>query len=70
MSRTLADEAFQKKTNGKCNKKYMIYCDKKTMMQSQKSFRHIYISKIIIYFNKESEELYYEIKEKRKFNYL
>ena len=70
MSRTLADEAFQKITNGKCNKKYMIYCDKKTMMQSQKWFRHIYISKIIIYFNKESEELYYETKENNNNRYI
>ena len=62
LSRTLADEAFQKVINNN-KKKYMIYCDKKTMKQSQKWFRHIYISKISIYFNKESQELYYEAKE-------
>ena len=63
LSRTLADEAFQKVINGNTNKKYMIYCDKNTMKQSQKWFRHIYISKITIYFNKDLEELYYETKE-------
>ena len=62
ISRTLADEAFQKIINNK-RRRYMIYCDKKTMKQSQKWFRHIYVSKINIYFNKESQELYYEAKE-------
>ena len=63
ISRTLADEAFQKVINSNANKKYIIYCDKKTMKQSQKWFRHIFISKITIYFNKNLEELYYETKE-------
>ena len=63
ISRTLADEAFQKVTNSDTKKKYIIYCDKKTMKQSQKWFRHIFISKITIYFNKNLEELYYETKE-------
>ena len=63
LSRTLADEAFQKVINVNTKKKYIIYCDKKTMKQSQKWFRHIYISKITIYFNKDLEELYYEAKE-------
>ena len=63
MSRTLADEAFQKIINSHGRKKYLIYCDKKTMKQSQKWFKHLYISKINIYFNKESQELYYETKE-------
>ena len=62
LSRTLADEAFQKVINNSCiyKKKYMIYCDKNTVRQSQKWFRHVYVSKISIYFNKDSEELYYE----------
>ena len=63
ISRTLADEAFQKVTKSDTNKKYIIYCDKKTMKQSQKWFRHTFISKITIYFNKNLEELYYEAKE-------
>jgi len=63
LSRTLADEAFQKVLNSSHKKKYLIYCDKKTMKQSQKWVRHIYISKINIYFNKESQELYYESKD-------
>ena len=62
LSRTLADEAFDKVINSN-SRKYIIYCDKKTVKQSQKWFRHIYISKINIYFNKESQELYYETKE-------
>ena len=68
LSRTLADEAFQKVINNNniYKKKYMIYCDKNTVRQSQKWFRHIYISKIFIYFNKDSEELYYETMEKDK----
>ena len=63
LSRTLADEAFQKIINSHSKKKYLIYCDKKTMKQSQRWFKHIYISEINIYFNKESQELYYETKE-------
>ena len=63
LSRTLADEAFQKVLNNNNNKKYMIYCDKNTMKQSQKWFRHVYISKITIYFNKSLDEIYYETKE-------
>ena len=63
LSRTLADEAFQKVINSRHKRKYLIYCDKKTMKQSQKWVRHIYMSKINIYFNKESQELYYESKD-------
>ena len=63
MSRTLADEAFQKIINSHSKKKYLIYCDKNTMKQSQKWFKHIYVSEINIYFNQESQELYYETKE-------
>ena len=70
LSRTLADEALQtiinsKNTSGK--KKFAIYCDKKTMKQSQKWYRYVYNSEIKIYFNKESQELYYETKH--EFNY-
>ena len=63
LSRTLADEAFQKVLDKNIKKKYCIYYDKKTMKQSQKWYRHIYISEIKIYFNKDSQELYYETKE-------
>ena len=63
LSRTLADEAFQKVINYSDKRKYKIYCDKETMIKSQKWFRHIYISKINIYFHKDSQELYYEVKE-------
>ena len=63
LSRTLADEAFQKVLDKNMKKKYCIYYDKKTMKQSQKWYRHIYISEIKIYFNKDSQELYYETKE-------
>ena len=66
LSRTLADEAFQKiinSSNTNSKRKYVIFCDKKTMEQSQKWFRHVYISKINIYFNKESQDIYYETKE-------
>ena len=70
LSRTLADEALQKIINSKIiksKKNFVIYCDKKTMKQSQKWFRYIYNSEIKIYFNKESQELYYETKH--EFNY-
>ena len=72
LSRTLADEAFQKIINSNNNssvrRKYVIYCDKKTMKQSQKWFRHVYVGQIKIYFNKESQELYYEKREEYDFN--
>ena len=62
LSRTLADEAFQKIINSNnsssVRRKYVIYCDKKTMNQSQKWYRHVYVGQIKIYFNKESQELY------------
>ena len=63
LSRTLADEAFLKVINYCFKRKYKIYCDKETMLKSQKWFRHIYISKMNIYFGKDSQELYYEVKE-------
>ena len=63
LSRTLADEAFQKVLYYCYKTKYKIYCDKETMIKSQKWFRHIYICKINIYFNKETQELYYEVEE-------
>ena len=63
LSRTLADEAFQKVIDKNSKAKYCIFCDKKTMKQSQKWYRHIYISQMNIYFNKDSQELYYETKE-------
>ena len=63
LSRTLADEAFQRVLSGHSKKKYLIFCDKSTMKLSQKWFRHIYISKINMYLNKESQELYYETKD-------
>ena len=63
LSRTLADEAFQKVLNYCFKTKYKIYCDRETMIKSQKWFRHIYISKINIYYNKQSQELHYEVKE-------
>ena len=72
LSRTLADEAFQKIINSNnsssVRRKYVIYCDKKTMKQSQKWFRHVYVGQIKIYFNKESQELYYEKREEFDFN--
>ena len=72
LSRTLADEAFQKIINSNnsssVRRKYVIYCDKKTMKQSQKWFRHVYVGQIQIYFNKESQELYYEKREDYDFN--
>ena len=70
LSRTLADEAFQKILNAgnyRSKRKYVIYCDKKTIEQSQKWFRYIKISEIKIYFNKQSQELYYETKEEYNF---
>ena len=70
LSRTLADEAFQKIMNAesyRSKRKYAIYCDKKTMEQSQKWFRFLKISEIKIYFNKQSQELYYETKEEYNF---
>ena len=63
LSRTLADQAFQKVINYCYKRKYKIYCDKETMIKSQKWFRHIYISKINIYFDKVSQELHYEVEE-------
>ena len=63
LSRTLADEAFQKVIDKNSKAKYCIFCDKKTMKQSQKWYRHIYISQMNIYFDKDSQELYYETKE-------
>ena len=72
LSRTLADEAFQKIINSNnsssVRRKYVIYCDKKTMNQSQKWYRHVYVGQIKIYFNKESQELYYEKREEYDFN--
>ena len=70
LSRTLADEAFQKILNAgsyRSKRKYAIYCDKKTVEQSQKWFRFLKISEIKIYFNKQSQELYYETKEEFNF---
>ena len=61
LSRTLADEAFQNVINYCYKRKYKIYCDKETMIKSQKWFRHIYISKINIYFDKNEQELHYEV---------
>ena len=69
LSRTLADEAFQRVLSGHLKKNYLIYCDKSTMKLSQKWFRHIYISKINMYLNKESQELYYETKDNIHINY-
>ena len=63
LSRTLADEAFQKVLNYCFKTKYKIYCDRENMIKRQKWFRHIYISKINIYYNKQSQELHYEVKE-------
>ena len=68
LSRTLADEAFQKVINYCYKRKYMIYCDKETMIKSQKWFRHIYISKINIYFDKDEQELHYEVTNNNKNN--
>ena len=67
LSRTLADEAFQRVIDKNTKIKYCIFCDKTTMKQSQKWYRHIYISQMNIYFNIDSQELYYETKE--EFNY-
>ena len=69
LSRTLADEAFQKVLKNHQKKRYLIYCDKNTMKLSQKWYRHIYISKINIYLNKKSQELYYESKDNIHINY-
>ena len=63
LSRTLADEAFQKVMDKTSKRKYCIYCDSITMKHSQKWYRHLYISQMKIYFNKDSQELYYETKE-------
>ena len=70
LSRTLADEAFQKVLENKNGKLYIIYCDKLTMQQSQKWYRHIYISQIKLYFNQDSDlcyetndDFYYKIKK-------
>ena len=63
LSRTLADEAFQKVMDKTSTRKYCIYCDNITMKHSQKWYRHLYISQMKIYFNKDSQELYYETKE-------
>ena len=49
--------------NFSLKRKYIIYCGRETMIKSQKWFRHIYISKINIYFNKESQELHYSVKK-------
>ena len=68
LSRTLADEAFQKVLDKHFKAKYCILCDKKTMKQSQKWYRHIYISQMNIYFNKDSQELYYETKEESAYS--
>ena len=68
LSRTLADEAFQRVIDKNTKIKYCIFCDKKTMRQSQKWYRHIYISQMNIYFNIDSQELYYETKEEFKYN--
>ena len=68
LSRTLADEAFQRVMDKNTKIKYCIFCDKKTMRQSQKWYRHIYISQMNIYFNIDSQELYYETKEEFKYN--
>ena len=62
LSRILADDAFQKVIDKNIKRNYCIYCDKKTMNQSQKWFRYMYVSEIRIYFNKDSQELYYENK--------
>ena len=58
LSRTLADEAFQKVMEKKHGKLFIIYCDKLTMLQSQKWYRHAYISKIRLYFNQDSDVCY------------
>ena len=68
LSRTLADEAFQRVIDKNTKIKYCIFCDKKTMQQSQKWYRHIYISQMNIYFNIDSQELYYETKEEYKYD--
>ena len=58
LSRTLADEAFQKVLENKNGKLYIIYCDKLTKQQSQKWYRHVYISQIKLYFNQDSDVCY------------
>ena len=40
----MADEAFEKALER--NEKYIIYCDKLTMQQSQKWYRHIHITQL------------------------
>ena len=66
LSRTLADEAFQKVMDKTSTRKYCIYCDSIATKHSQKWYRHLYISQMKIYFNKDSQELYYETKEEYK----
>ena len=60
LSRTLADEALSSVMKSEI--KYLIYCDKFTMKHSQKCYRQCFVSKIKIYFDKESD-LYFEFRD-------
>ena len=59
-SRTMADEAISSVI--KSQLKYLIYCDKLTMKFSQNCYRQSFVSKIKIYFDRESD-LYFKLRD-------
>ena len=60
LSRTFANEALSSVIQSEL--KYLIYCDKLTMKQSQKTYRQSLVSKIKVYFDREND-LYLELRD-------
>ena len=62
LSRILSDEAYKAINKNVTQKKYLIYCDKLTMRQSQKWYRHVYVTQIKTHLYQKDNK-YYESQE-------